>query len=58
MWITGWIMMFVGAMLLVGEYLCVEVAWRCLDYNQYYTTLGMLMLGVGMIATLMGTNDD
>ena len=58
MWITGWIMMFAGVMLLTGEYLCVEVAWRWLDYNQYYTTFGMLLLGVGLIATLIGATDD
>ena len=58
MWITGWIMMFVGVMLLTGEYLCVEVAWRCLDYNQYYVSFGMLLLGVGLIASLIGATDD
>ena len=58
MWILGWIMMFVGMMLIVGEYLCVEVAWRCLDYNQYYVSFGMSLLGVGLIASLIGATDD
>ena len=58
MWINGWIMMFAGTMLLVGEYLCMEVAWRCLAYNQWYVTSAMLLLGAGLIATLIGATDD
>jgi len=58
MWINGWIMVFMGVMLLMGEYLCVEVAWRCLDYNQWYVTFAMLMLGVGLIMSLLGVIDD
>ena len=51
-------MMFVGVMLLVGEYLCVEVAWRCLHYNQWYVTFAMLLLGTGLIMSLLGAIDD
>jgi len=58
MWINGWIMMFMGVMLLVGEYLCVEVAWRCLDYNQWYVTFAVLLLGMGLIASRIGATDD
>jgi len=58
MWIIGWMSMFLGAMLLVGEYLCVEVAWRCLDYNRYYVAFGAFLLGIGMIASLLGVIDD
>jgi hypothetical protein len=52
MWIIGVAMMLQGAMLLAGEYLCVEVAWRCLDYNQFYVGLGVLLFGTGMIAVM------
>ena len=58
MWILGWIMMFVGVMLLVGEYLCVEVAWRCLDYNQWYVAFAMLLLSAGLVTSLVGATDD
>jgi hypothetical protein len=58
MWITGWMLMFAGAMLLTGEYLCVEVAWRCLNYNKIYVTFGGVLLGLGLIASLIGTTDD
>jgi hypothetical protein len=58
MWITGWMLMFAGAMLLTGEYLCVEVAWRCLNYNGIYVGLGVLLFGTGMIATMMGVDND
>ena len=58
MWINGWIMMFMGVMLLVGEYLCVEVAWRCLAYNQWYVTFAVLLLGMGLIASRIGATDD
>jgi len=58
MWINGWIMMFMGVMLLMGEYLCMEVAWRCLAYNQWYVTSAMALLGIGLIATLIGAVDD
>ena len=58
MWIVGWLMMFVGVMLLIGEYLCVEVAWRCLDYNTAYVTFGLLLLVLGLIGSLLGAIDD
>jgi hypothetical protein len=58
MWIIGWAMMLQGAMILAGEYLCVEVAWRCIDYNQFYVGLGVLLLGAGMIAVMIGANYD
>ena len=50
--------MFMGVMLLVGEYLCVEVAWRCLAYNQWYVTFAVLLLGMGLIASRIGATDD
>ena len=58
MWILGWMLMFVGAMLLIGEYLCVEVAWRCLDYNSIYVTVGGVFLGLGLIVSLLGTGEQ
>jgi hypothetical protein len=58
MWITGWMLMFVGLMLLTGEYLCVEVAWRCLDYNTIYVIVGGMFVVLGLIASLIGATDD
>ena len=54
----GLFMMVPGMMLLAGEYLCMEVAWHCIDYNQFYTGLGALLLGIGSITTIMGVNND
>ena len=39
-----------GAMLLIGEYLCVEVAWRCLGYNQPIVLLGTVLCVSGLAA--------
>jgi hypothetical protein len=50
--------MLIGSMILAGEYLCVEVAWRCFDYNQFRTVLGALLLGSGGIAVMIGKNYD
>ena len=58
MWIIGVALMFQGMMLLIGEYLCVEVAWRCMDYNQFYTSLGALLVGTGLITIMIGVNND
>jgi hypothetical protein len=58
MWITGWMLVFAGLMLLVGEYLCVEVAWRCLNYNTIYVTVGVVFVGLGLIMSLIGATDD
>ena len=54
--IVGLLSVFQGIMLLTGEYLCVEVAWRCLDYNQFYTSLGALLIGAGFIAVMIGSD--
>ncbi len=56
--ITGWMAMLFGGMLLTGEYLCVEVAWRCMEYDQFRVGFAGLMLSVGMISTMIGINDD
>lgn len=56
--IVGWMAMLIGSMILAGEYLCVEVAWRCFDYNQFRTVLGALLLGSGGIAVMIGKNYD
>ena len=53
----GWLMMLPGVLLLTGEYLCVEVAWRCLNYNPVVTTVGTLLVGVGLIAAMLGIDD-
>lgn len=54
----GWLLMLAGSLLLTGEYLCVEVAWQCFNYDQFVMTLATLMLGTGFIATITDTSDD
>jgi hypothetical protein len=56
--LVGWMALLIGSMILAGEYLCVEVAWRCFDYNQFRTVLGALLLGSGGIAVMIGKNYD
>ena len=58
MCIIGWAMIVQGLLLLAGEYLCMEVAWRCLDYNSFYVGLGVLLSGAGMVAAMIGANND
>lgn len=48
------LLMLPGAMLLVGEYLCVEVAWLCLDYNHINVFLGSALCFAGIAAALFG----
>ena len=56
--IVGWMAMLFGGLMLTGEYLCVEVAWRCLDYDQFRTGLAVMLLTAGLITMLIGANDD
>lgn len=49
MWIIGWAMIVQGALLLAGEYFCVEVAWRCMHYNEVYVSLAVLLWVAGLI---------
>jgi hypothetical protein len=53
----GWLMMLPGVLLLTGEYLCVEVAWQCFNYSSVVTTVGTLLVGVGLIAAMLGVDD-
>jgi len=55
---VGFLSILFGALLIAGEYLCVEVAWRCMDYNQFYTGFGMLLMGVGIISAMIGANNN
>ena len=50
--------MLFGGMLLTGEYLCVEVAWRCMEYDQFRVGFAVVILGAGMIAAMIGKNYD
>lgn len=54
----GFLMIVAGTLLLTGEYLCVEVAWQCLHYDQFVVTLATLMMSTGFIATIIGIFDD
>jgi hypothetical protein len=58
MWIIGWAMIMQGLMLLAGEYLCVEVAWRCLDYNMVYMNFAVVLLITGLSMILTGARHD
>ena len=58
MWIIGWAMTVQGLLLLAGEYLCVEVAWQCMDYNKGYVGLAMVLLTAGLTMILTGARHD
>ena len=51
-------MTLLGTLLLVGEYLCVETAMRCLNYNPIYTSLGALATGCGIVAIMLSLDYD
>jgi hypothetical protein len=48
------LMMFMGAMLFVGEWLCVNVAWKCMDYNQVVMGVSFALISSGLISLFMG----
>ena len=56
--IVGWMTLLMGGMILTGEYLCVEVAWHCLDYRTGYVTFAVVLLIAGLIMIMIGTKDD
>ncbi len=56
--IIGAVLIVQGLMLLAGEYLCVETAMRCLDYNPIYTTLGAIAIGCGLIEIVLSSRYD
>jgi len=58
MWIIGAAMIVQGLVLLAGEYLCVEVAWRCMHYNAGYVGLAIVLLVAGLVMILIGANND
>jgi hypothetical protein len=43
-----------GAMLFVGEWLCVNVAWKCMDYNQVVMGVSFALISSGLISLFMG----
>lgn len=43
------LMALAGALILYGEWLCVEVAWRCLDYNEIKVGLGVALIGAAVL---------
>lgn len=47
-----------GLLLIAGEYLCVETAMRCFDYNPIYITLGAIAIGCGLIAVVLSSDYD
>jgi hypothetical protein len=56
--IVGWMTLLTGAMILTGEYLCVEVAWRCMDYNPGYVGLAVGLAITGLTMILTGARHD
>ncbi len=38
-----------GALLLIGEYLCVEIAWKCMTYSTWIVSTGVSLIGVSII---------
>lgn len=34
----------VGSLLLIGEWICVEVAWRCIEYSTWIVTTGVSLI--------------
>ena len=52
--LVGWMIVLMGGMVLTGEYLCVDVAWRCMDYNTGYVAFAIMLLIAGLIMVLIG----
>jgi len=50
----AFLMKFVGGMLILGEWLCMEIAWRCANYNPVILASSIAMLIGGLIILLMG----
>ena len=50
----AFLMKFVGGMLIIGEWLCMEVAWRCMDYNPIILAVSITLLLSGLISLFMG----
>jgi len=48
------LMMFMGAILFVGEWLCVNVAWKCMDYDQVIMASSFTLILSGLISLFMG----
>jgi len=55
---AGFLTILFGILLLAGEYLCVETAMRCLNYNPIYTNLGAIAIGCGLIAVMLSSDYD
>lgn len=43
-----------GTMLGLGEWLCVEIAWRCIDYNITLIAISTSLVLSGLITLFMG----
>jgi hypothetical protein len=56
--IVGWMTLLTDAMILTGEYLCVEVAWRCMDYNTGLVGFTIMLLIAGLAMILIGAEND
>lgn len=55
---VGWMSVLFGTLLLVGEYLCVEVAWLCLEYDDFRVAFAVSMIVAGVISITIGAKND
>ena len=51
-------MSLLGLLLLAGEWLCVNVAWRCVEYGQVIPYVGIASLAIGLILCLLSVDRD
>jgi len=47
--LAGSFSLFIGLMILFGEYLCVELVWVCSSYQPVIISIGLTLLVVGFI---------
>lgn len=50
----GMLMSFSGGMLIMGEWLCMEIAFRCFEYNTTLLVAAMTMVICGFVLFING----
>lgn len=48
-YVISGLMLLAGGAIFLGEWLCVEVAWRCLDYSEFRTSLAVAFIGAAVL---------
>lgn len=51
-YLISFLLVLAGMLLLIGEWLCVEIAWKCLDYRAGIVSIGFTLIAVGLILFL------